>query len=190
MGSHHTQASRVKGERRRTPPQEGRGIYSTYLCLFLCLCLCLNLPPWRKRGIKYSRSACIFIWFFLLCIVTKEEAGCGHSSKCNVTPVPVWAATSVAIIIFIVRTNFIIMVIMTLDTWHMWRTSLMWRDVTHAIWQKVGKWGLPEKSIKIVDQRRRNQVCRSLQSKVVACNGFFLNFALCKSFEHVRGPVP
>ena len=54
MGSHHTQASRVKGERRRTPPQEGRGIYSTYLCLFLCLCLCLNLPPWRKRGIEYS----------------------------------------------------------------------------------------------------------------------------------------
>ena len=51
----------------------------------------------------------------------------------------------------------------------------MWRDtcdVTHATWQKVGKWGIPEKSIKNVAQRRWNQVRRSLKSKVMARYGF------------------
>ena len=46
----------------------------TCVCLFLCLCLCLNLPPWRKRGIKYSRSASIFIWFFLLVYCYKRRS--------------------------------------------------------------------------------------------------------------------
>ena len=62
------------------------------------------------------------------------------------------------------------------DTWHV-------TYVTHAMWQKVGKWGIPEKSIKNVAQRRHPQVRRTLQSKVMD----FLNFALCKSFVYVRG---
>ena len=44
--------------------------------------------------------------------------------------------------------------------------------VTHATWQKVGKWGIPEKSIKNAAQRRWSQVRRTLQSKVMARNGF------------------
>ena len=45
--------------------------------------------------------------------------------------------------------------------------------VTHTTWQKVGKWGIPEKSIKNVAQRRWPQVRRTLESKVMARNGFF-----------------
>ena len=62
------------------------------------------------------------------------------------------------------------------DTWHVTYvthvTCVTWRDVTHATWRKVGKWGIPEKSIKNVAQRRWDQVRRSLQSKVMARNGF------------------
>ena len=44
--------------------------------------------------------------------------------------------------------------------------------LTCQVSRKVGKWGIPEKSIKNVAQRRWNQVRRSLQSKVMARNGF------------------
>ena len=45
--------------------------------------------------------------------------------------------------------------------------------VTCQVSRKVGKWGIPEKSIKNVVQRRRPQVRKTLQSKVMARNGFF-----------------
>ena len=59
-------------------------------------------------------------------------------------------------------------------TWHLTRDL---RDVcdtcdmtyvTRVTWQKVGKWGIPEKSSKNAAQRRWPQVRRTLKSKVMA----------------------
>ena len=56
--------------------------------------------------------------------------------------------------------------------------------VTHATWQKVGKWGIPEKSIKNVAQRWWPRTVAHSSQKLWPVTDF-LNFALCKSFVYV-----
>ena len=58
------------------------------------------------------------------------------------------------------------------DTWHVTIRDVCdtcdMTYVTRVTWQKVGKWGIPEKSSKNAAQRRWPQVRRTLQSKVMA----------------------